>query len=155
MSSTPHHQQLIYPQQSTGTSATIAGSTITYPSTNIFTTNVGTYSNGTIGASSYHPTSYIFTATNNGKEIVRLNLDGTVVWADGIDVDAAAEAFAQSLTIGSEIRAGITERVKLKIRDSVFNDIINIAKEHGALSAEDLKMILDASRIVERLKDIK
>lgn len=89
---------------------------------------------------------------NNNTEVVRLNSDGTVTWANGIDVDAAAEAFAKSMTLGAEITAGITSRVKLEMRDSVFNDIIAIAKEKGSLTAEDLTYLLEASKIVEKLK---
>ena len=118
---------------------------------------------GTIGgATTFHGGStytinpvptVLFTAYNtSSKEIVRLNPDGSVVWNGEIDVDSAAEAFGRSLSMGAEISAGITKRVKLKMRDSVFEDIISIAKEKGSLSAEDLTYLLEASKIVEKLK---
>jgi len=95
----------------------------------------------------------LFTAYNtSSKEIVRLNPDGSVVWNGEIDVDAAAEAFGRSMTMGAEISAGITKRVKLQMRDSVFEDIISIAKEKGSLSVEDLTYLLEASKIIEKLK---
>jgi len=90
------------------------------------------------------------------SEIVRLDSDGSVKWANNvIDIDAAAEAFANSLTLGAEYMAGITQSVKYKMRDSVFEDLINIAKEKGQLTAEDLTYLLEASKIVEKLKGPK
>lgn len=86
------------------------------------------------------------------SEIVRLNLDGTVVWANGIKIDEAARAFARVLTDGAELRAGITQAVKLRMRDSVFNDIIALARERGSLTADDLTFMLEASKMVEKLK---
>lgn len=96
--------------------------------------------------------SNIITLSNNGKEIVRVNNDGSVTWNNEIDIDEAAEAFGKSLGLGAEISAGITKRVKLQMRDSVFEDLINIAKEKGSLTAEDLTYLLQASKIVEKLK---
>ena len=90
--------------------------------------------------------------SNSGTEIVRLNLDGTVTWAKDINIDEAAVAFSKSISLGAEMRAGITEATKLKMRDSVFEDLINIAKEKGSLTAEDLTYLLEASKIVEKLK---
>jgi len=98
------------------------------------------------------PPTHIIQFSNAGSEIVRLNLDGSVTWANGIDIDAAAEAFGKSLHMSAEIQAGISKAVKLKMRDSVFEDLINIAKEKGSLTAEDLTYLLEASKIVEKLK---
>lgn len=94
----------------------------------------------------------IITLTNNGQEIVRLNRDGSVTWANGIDIDAAAEAFGKSLTYSAELKAGITKGVKLRMRDNVFETLINIAKEKGPLSADDLTYLLESSKIIEKLK---
>jgi hypothetical protein len=99
------------------------------------------------------PTSIIsFSSIGTSQEIVKLKLDGSVEWANGIKIDEAAEAFARSLTLGAEQKAGLTRRVKLEMRDSVFNDLIHIAKEKGSLTAEDLTYLLEASKIVEKLK---
>lgn len=98
------------------------------------------------------PATNIITLSNNGQEIVRLNRDGTVTWANGIDIDAAAEAFGKSLTYSAELKAGITQGVKLRMRDSVFETLINIAKEKGPLSADDLTYLLESSKIIEKLK---
>ena len=92
--------------------------------------------------------------STNG-EIVRLNKDGSVTWSDEIAVDAAAEAFAKTLTLGAELAAGITQSVKYQMRDSVFEDIISIAREKGSLTADDLTYLLEASKIVEKLKGPK
>jgi hypothetical protein len=88
-------------------------------------------------------------------EIVRLNRDGSVTWAQEINIDEAAKAFAQSISVGAELAAGITQTVKYKMRDSVFEDIINIAREKGSLTADDLTYLLEASKIVEKLKGPK
>ena len=112
---------------------------------------------GTIGSGmSFHtpPNNIVFTTSSN-KEIVRITDKGEVVWANGIQIDEAAEAFGKALTIGVEQRAGITERVKCAIRDKVFNELIEIAKDKGTLTAEDLTYLLEASKIMEKLKGIK
>lgn len=105
---------------------------------------------------SYTPASYatnIITLYNRlGKKVVELNEDGKVTWANGIEVDEAAEAFGRSLNLSAEQKIGITSNVKMKMRDSVFNDLIDIAKEKGPLSVEDLQYLLSASKIVEKLK---
>jgi hypothetical protein len=89
---------------------------------------------------------------DNTNEIVRLERDGTVIWGDTIDIDAAAESFSKSLTMGSELAAGITYATKLRMRDTVFEEIISIAKSKGPLSVEDLTYLLQSSKIVEKLK---
>jgi hypothetical protein len=93
-----------------------------------------------------------FIVSNSGKEIVRLNKDGSVTWDKEINVDEAAAAFARSINLGAEMMAGITQGVKHRMRDSVFNDLIEIAKEKGSLSADDLTYLLSAAKIVEKLK---
>lgn len=98
------------------------------------------------------PSIISFYSPDTSQEIVKMKLDGSVEWRDDIDIDAAAEAFSRSLILGAEQSAGITQRVKLEMRDSVFKDIINIAREKGSLTAEDLTYLLEASKIVEKLK---
>jgi len=90
----------------------------------------------------------------NGKDIVTIENDGTITWADTIDVDAAAESFGQVLALSVEMRAGITSAIKSKIRDSVFEDLISIAQDKGSLTAEDLTYLLRSSKIIENLKGI-
>lgn len=110
---------------------------------------------GAVGGSIFArspPTNIITFSKSGNQEIVRMNPDGSVTWANGVDIDAAAEAFAKSMTIGAEMSAGISKAVKLRMRDSVFEDLINIAKEKGSLTAEDLTYLLEASKIVEKLK---
>jgi len=105
-----------------------------------------------MGSFTITPPNHIITLSSNNQEIVRLNLDGSVTWANGVNIDAAAESFGQSLQMGAEMRAGVSKAVKLRMRDSVFEDLINIAKEKGSLTAEDLTYLLEASKIVEKLK---
>lgn len=108
---------------------------------------------GFVGSFNYTPPSYVVQFNNNNsQEIVRLNNDGTVQWNKGIEIDEAAEAFSKSLTLGAEMHIGISKRVKQNMRDSVFEDLISIAKEKGSLSAEDLTYLLEASKIIEKLK---
>jgi hypothetical protein len=119
--------------------------------------NVSLNSAGMIGGSNgmfaqAPPTHIIAFSKPSSQEIVRLNLDGSVTWPNGIEIDEAAEAFGKSLQLGAEMRAGINKSVKLKMRDSVFEDLISIAKEKGSLTAEDLTYLLEASKIVEKLK---
>jgi len=112
-------------------------------------------SNWTNGSFSVLPQSNpnIFTLHDpNNKEIVKLNSDGTITWTDGIEIDEAAEAFSKSIRLGAELSAGITKSVKLRMRDSVFEDIIEMAKLKGPLSVEDLTFMLESSKIVEKLK---
>ncbi len=90
-----------------------------------------------------------------GSEIVRLNKDGTVTWAEDINVDEAAESFSKAISLGVEMQIGITQSVKLRMRDSVFEDLIEIAKEKGSLTADDLTYLLKASKIIEKLKGSK
>jgi hypothetical protein len=95
---------------------------------------------------------HIFQLYQQNKEIVRLTDDGKVVWANGFEVDEAAEALGKTMVLSSEIRSGITKRVKADMRDSIFNDLISIAEKKGSLSAEDLTFLLEASKIMEKLK---
>lgn len=94
----------------------------------------------------------IMSFSDNGKEIVRLNNDGTVIWADNIRINEAAEAFSKSLTIGAEIRAGLTDIVKRRMRDTIFEELINIADEKGSLDANDLTYLLQSAKIMDKLK---
>jgi len=98
------------------------------------------------------PTNIFTLSKSANQEIVRLNLDGSVSWGNGIDIDAAAEAFGEALQMGAELKAGISKAIKLRMRDSVFEDLINIAREKGSLTADDLTYLLEASKIVEKLK---
>lgn len=129
------------------------GPTITYPG------SIGGYGTSYInvtggGMFTYTPpvTSTLLTLTQGGKEIVKVKPDGSVEWASGINIDEAAEAFGKSLSLGTEIAAGISKKAKMAMRDSVFEDLIGIAKEKGALTAEDLTYLLQASKIMEKLK---
>ena len=106
----------------------------------------------TIGSNMANATSVVTFYNVNNNEIVRLNKDGTITWGNGINVDEAADAFSRSISIGAEMQSGITEGTKRRMRDSVFADLIEIAKEKGSLTADDLTYLLEASKIVEKLK---
>lgn len=123
--------------------------------------------NGTSGHTSWAPYNYnILNPTINyhtdkleiidskGNSIVTLTDAGEVIWNNNIQVNEATEAFGKSFHLGAEFAAGIKESMKLSVRDSVFKDLISIAKEKGSLTAEDLTYLLEASKIVEKLKNI-
>lgn len=90
----------------------------------------------------------------NNKAIVTIENDGSVTWAGDINIDEAAEAFGRALSLSVEMRAGITSAIKSRIRDSVFEDLISIARDKGSLTAEDLTYLLRSSKIIENLKGI-
>jgi hypothetical protein len=102
--------------------------------------------------SSYKPTNIVSLIGDAGKEIVRLNLDGSVTWANEINVDEAAEAFARSLKISAELQAGINKAVKSAIRDQIFEEIIEIAKVNGKLTVDELTFMYESSKIMEKLR---
>ena len=147
-------------QSTTNTTFQIANTPTQPPGIHPIIYNTSTnYNNLTLGTTnsskmiiSTKGNSIIEIHDKNGDEIVKLNVDGTVKWDDRIKVDQAAEAFSQVLTLSAELQSGITQNVKIKMRDSVFEDLIGIAKEKGPLSAEDLTYLLQASKIVEKLK---
>lgn len=91
---------------------------------------------------------------DGNKEIVRLTKEGEVIWADGIKVDEAAEAFTRTIYLSTEMKAGITARIKSTIRNSLFDEIIHIAKVKGSLTADELTLMLEASKIMEKLKGV-
>lgn len=110
---------------------------------------------GAISGASYsipQPKSLLSVSDLSGKELVRINLDGIVEWAPGADTSSAAEALSRSFHLSVESKAGVNQRIKSEMRNSVFNDIIAIAKSKGALSADDLTYLLEASKIMEKLK---
>jgi len=104
----------------------------------------------------YNPTTYIplLITSSNNKEIVRINDDGSVTWNSGTNEDEAIKSLSNVFTISYEKASGITEGTKRRMRDSVFEELISIAKDSGALSAEDLEYILRCSKIVEKLKGV-
>jgi hypothetical protein len=112
--------------------------------------SIGTgYGGFTVG--SMQPTN-ILVVSNAGNEIVRVDVNGKVTWADHINVDEAAKALAQSIRIGAELQAGITKSVKANMRDTVFEEIIEIAKKNGSLTLDELTYMYESSKIMEKLK---
>jgi hypothetical protein len=90
----------------------------------------------------------------NNQEIVRLTTDGEVIWQNGIDIDAAAEALSKSLVLSSEMMIGITKSVKRKMRHTAIEELIESAKEKGFLTVEELTFMLESSKILDKLKGI-
>jgi hypothetical protein len=99
------------------------------------------------------PTDIMKLQNFTGKEIVKLTQEGKVIWTDPeMNEDEAAQAFGRSMQYSAELKAGITKTVKSQMRDTVFEEIINIAKQKGSLTADDLTYLLEASKIIEKLK---
>lgn len=105
----------------------------------------------TWAGASYMPTHPLI-INDNGKELFRIESDGKVVWGDNVTIDAAAEKFKSMVDMSVEMKAGIVEKTKQRIRDTIFGEIINIAKDKGSLTAEELTLILEATKIMEKLK---
>ena len=134
---------------------TVTASGSGYSVTNV-TANQSIYTGHGSGAAVWSTSNPQYTSnialSGTKGEVVRLNPDGTVTWANGIKVDEAAEAFAKSITVGAELAAGLTESVKKQMRDTLFEEIIEIAKEDGPLSAEQLTFMHKSSKIMDKLK---
>ena len=114
-----------------------------------------TYSSSYGTISSAVPAYSVAFRNNQNKEIVRLNTDGSVTWGDGATVDEAEEEFAKAMMLGGEICAGITYGVKQRIRDAAFEELIDMAKTKGSLTADDLTYMLQAAKMMDKLKGIK
>jgi hypothetical protein len=128
----------------TVTTAATTATTYTLP----YTFNINS---GTFGYSS----PYIFTLTNRkGETVFSVDNDGKIIWQSTIesDVKEAAENFSSYIGLEVEKKAGIYDTTKRKIRDSIFNDLIKIAVEKGSLNADDLTYLLEASKMLEKLK---
>ena len=89
---------------------------------------------------------------HDGTEIVRIEKDGTVIWKSGIYIDEAAVALGKSLSLGAEMAIGITNIVKQKMRDAVFEEMISLVKEKGTLDEVDLTYLWQAAKIMDKLR---
>lgn len=146
------------------TTSGYASSTVTYPSPgqagNLSTANANWKSIISSSSPSVMIPGFpykdpnIMSLSSQGKEIVKLTHEGEVIWANDINVDEAAEAFSKSISLGAELCASVTKNVKSKIRDSVFEEIIEIAKTKGSLTVDELTLMLEASKIMEKLKGV-
>lgn len=146
---------------------------------------VGTYTNinapwatsGIMAGSTSAPWNYIAAQTNgmipsnvklspytdniltinrkDDTEIVKLKIDGTVEWADGINMDEAAESFGNTLRLGAEMAAGIKYSNKCQIRNTIFEEIILMANNKGgSLTADDLTFMLSSAKMMDKLKGL-
>lgn len=126
-----------------------------WQNSNIYTTttiptSIYSVSDSTIGL----PPNDISIRSGN-KEIVKITSSGEVIWADGIKMDEAAKAFSDSIYVGLEMKSGITEATKSRVRNAVFEELIEIADEQGgSISSEDLKYFLKANIMVDKIKRI-
>jgi len=144
-------------------SITTTGSSSGMFTSGILTGGVGVSSSWFTMPASPPASSYVFSSSATdktlltiysaaGKELVRLNKDGSVEWAPEVDVNEASRQFEKMLNFSVENKLGISHALKCKIRDQVFEDVIRFAKEKGALTADDLTFMLESSKIIEKLK---
>lgn len=121
-----------------------------------YTGYTGTYTNAQWAKPSITTTSSALTVNdNNGKELVKLDYNGNVIWADSVNIDGAAEAFAKSITVGAEMAANITYAMKQRVRDAVFDELETMIQEKGVITTLDLTYLREAAKIIDRLKDVK
>lgn len=148
LTGTPYYANLTSNGLQAGTYVTGIASNSSWVSTS------GIVSNGYNIASSVSP-SVMSLHNPSNKEIVRLNNDGSVTWNDSINIDEAATAFASSIQLGAELMAGVTYGVRQRIRDAVFEELIDMANNKGTLSVDDLTYLHQAAKIMDKLKGIK
>ena len=118
---------------------------------NVSSINSGLVNTGFVG-NNYSYDVISFRGKDN-KEVVSVKSDGTVVWADGIQINEAAEAFSRSMTLGSEMCAKITSRVRREIKDVIFDELHKLALEKGSITAEDIKYFHQCTKLMDKLKD--
>jgi hypothetical protein len=122
--------------------------TVNYPWSSM--TTAGGYAGGATAASI--PTALITLYKKDGSKLLEVTPMGEVVWDGEMDLNEGAEAFSKIVNLGVEVKAGLTQKVKCNIRDAIFNEIIEIAKIKGSLTVEELTLILESTKIMEKLK---
>lgn len=101
-----------------------------------------------------HPNKFVLYDKNN-SEILTITNDGAVEWANKINIDEAAEALESSITLSTEHKAGIKNALKNRIRDEVFESMIEIAGEKGFLTVDELTYMHASCKIMDKLKGIE
>jgi hypothetical protein len=145
---------------STITSGNVTGNITAAANPGVMAQTVQMHTVGNIGIGTitpqyiFQPPANIISISSNTKEIVRITRDGEVVWADGYEINEAAEAFGKSIQMGAEMTAGIRANTKQQIRDAVFAELIDMAEKKGTLTAEDLTFMWQSAKIMDKLKGI-
>jgi hypothetical protein len=116
----------------------------------------GVYTSGTgqFTFQQQQPPNILTIMDRSNKELVRITKEGEVIWADGFQVTEAAEVFSHTLHLSTELAAGVRYAVKQKIRDVIFQEMIDMAKEKGVLTADELTYLWQAAKIMDKLKGI-
>jgi len=92
---------------------------------------------------------------NTNELVVKINNDGSVVWTNNeMNIDEAVKSLSTALTRSAELVAGVTEGTRMRMRDLVFEELIEIAKLKGSLDSEDLILLLRSAKIVDKLKGV-
>lgn len=140
-----------------GTQGTITGAAIGNQSTGPIPNYYTTYTTSTITKRSVefqvgHDIIKIY--NKDGFTLLTVDYDGKVTWHDGIQIDEAVEAFSQVIWLSAEQTSRVTSAVKRKIRDKIFEELLEIAKEHGTLTAEDVEYTYKCCKIMDKLNGI-
>lgn len=90
--------------------------------------------------------------SQSGKKLMSMSTDGSVEWDDSVEKTEAVNTLGTLLQLSAEQKSGISQAVRHRMRDVFFAELISIAKENGPLSSDDLTKMLEASKIVERMK---
>jgi len=95
--------------------------------------------------------SLITMFNSNNEEVVRLREDGIVIWKHGINIDDATRAFSIALRQGAVVCSGVGAIARTEIRSEIYANLINLAKEKGSLTIDDLTFDRDSCILVEKL----
>lgn len=133
---------------------------ISSSSTVITNTITGSNYTGQLTAPSYSfqwtaPKHIVEFRDGNNNPIVTLENDGSVTWHQEDAVDEAAKAFGNSLSVSTEQKAGITQRVKDEIFDQVFHEIYQVFKDRDSITGEELRIAYESSKIFRKLRGDK
>ena len=102
----------------------------------------------------FEPPSELLVIRNYTNDVlVTLYPDGRVEWADNIEIDEAAAKFSAMLNISPDIIANIKYENKKKIRDSIFEDMIELAKDKN-LTVEDLTCMWHTAKMMDKLRGL-
>lgn len=151
---TAPHRAPIHPLYTSMANPASTVTTTSYTTTASAPNMAGMSTIGILGPSMWksEPQNIFSISDKSGKPVMVMDHEGNITFNIDTNVPEAAEIFVSSIYLSTEAKAGITLKTKQKIRDAVFNDIIEIAKRKGTLDAEELTSMLEASKIMEKLK---
>lgn len=88
----------------------------------------------------------------NDKLVVSIEADGRITWADGYDIDGAAEAFGASMHLSTEMSAGIKKGI-FKLNEEMWDLLAAEAEENGPISKERLTELRNHNILLRKLNN--